>query len=286
MFLPINRNNRTPQHISLHQALHTISAPLNHPHPTPSTPHQSFSLPGNICNTILHAAKNKGAGINADSIDLFKELIKQPIPSIKPDLHYIFDLIYQNKLPHPIKRYFTDVYLFCLHKDPTDTTKLCPLGIPTAIRCLIASRVAHTLRDKFASHLLPYNYAVGIPNGSDFIVKAMQLSIEKFIQTPQQTNICQHIKDKNTSLLQRIIYTAPPSHGQPHPSHLNLCNNRRILHPPTSHRQIRPAHPSRTHHRIPAPWPTCRLRLLRHYLLLLLHYERKREYIIPYHLHH
>ena len=42
--------------------------------------------------------------------------------------------------------------------------------------------------NKFASHLLPYNYAVGIPNGSDFGVKAMQLSIEKFIQTPQQTN--------------------------------------------------------------------------------------------------
>ncbi len=42
-------------------------------HPTPSTPHQSFSLPGDICNTILHAAKNKGAGINADSIDLFKD---------------------------------------------------------------------------------------------------------------------------------------------------------------------------------------------------------------------
>ena len=68
-----------------------------------------------------------------------------PNPSIKPDLHYIFDLIYQNKLPQPIKRYFTDVYLFCLHKDPTDTTKLRPLGIPTAIRRLIASHVAHTL---------------------------------------------------------------------------------------------------------------------------------------------
>ncbi len=51
------------------------------------------------------------AGINADSIDLFKALVKQPIPSIKPDLHYIFNLIYQNKLPQPIKRYFTDVYL-------------------------------------------------------------------------------------------------------------------------------------------------------------------------------
>jgi len=94
----------------------------------------------------------------------------------------------KNKLPQSIKCYFTDVYLFCLHKDPTDTTKLRPLGIPTAIHRLIASHVTHTLRDKFASHLLPYNYAVGIPNGSNFVVKAMQLSIEKFIQTPQQTN--------------------------------------------------------------------------------------------------
>jgi hypothetical protein len=136
----------------------------------------------------IHAAKNKGAGINADSINLSEALVKQPIPSIKPDLHNIFDLIYQNKLPQPIKRYFTDVYLFCLHKDPTDTTELRPLGIPTAIRRLIASHVAHTLRDKFASHLLPYNYAVGIPNGSNFVIKAMQLSIEKFIQTPQRTN--------------------------------------------------------------------------------------------------
>jgi hypothetical protein len=178
-----------PHNISHVNKLYTQPVPpRNHPCPTPSTPHQSFSLPGDICNTILHAAKNKGAGINADSIDLFKALVKQPIPSIKPDLHYIFDLIYQNKLPQPIKRYFTDVYLFCLHKDPTDTTKLRPLGIPTAIRRLIASHVAHTLRDKFASHLLPYNYAVGIPNGSDFVVKAMQLSIEKFIQTPQRTN--------------------------------------------------------------------------------------------------
>jgi len=122
-------------------------------------------------------SQNKGAGINTDSIDLFKELIKQPIPSIKPDLHYIFDLIYQNKLPQSIKRYFTDVYLFCLHKDPTDTTKLCPLGIPTTIRRLTASHAAHALKEKFASHLLPYNYAVGIPNGSNFVVKAMQLSI-------------------------------------------------------------------------------------------------------------
>ncbi len=82
-----------PHNISHVNKLYTQPVPpCNHPRPTPSTPHQSFSLPGDICNTILHAAKNKGAGINADSIDLFKALIKQPIPSIKLDLHYIFDL--------------------------------------------------------------------------------------------------------------------------------------------------------------------------------------------------
>jgi hypothetical protein len=93
-----------------------------------------------------------------------------------------------DKLPQCIKRYFTDVYLFCLHKDPNDTTKPRPLGIPAAIRRLIASHVARTLRDMFSSHFLPYNYAVGVPNGSDFVVKAMQLSIKKIIDLPQRTN--------------------------------------------------------------------------------------------------
>jgi len=177
-----------PHNISYVNKLYTQPVtPCNHPRPTPSSPHQSFSLPGDICNTILHAAKNKGAGINADSIDLSKALVKQPIPSIKPDLHYIFDLIYQNKLPQPIKRYFTDVYLFCLHKDPTDTTKLPPLGIPTAIRHLIVSHITHTLRDKFASHLLPYNYVVGIPNGSDFVVKG-NATLDRKIHPNTPTN--------------------------------------------------------------------------------------------------
>jgi hypothetical protein len=178
-----------PHNISHINKLYTQPVPpRNHQHPTTSTPSQPFSLPGDICKTILHAAKNKGAGINADTIDLFTTLVKSSIPTVKPDLHFIFNLIYQNKLPQCIKRYFTDVYLFCLHKDPKDTTKLCPLSIPTAIRRLIASHVACTLRDKLSSHLLPFNYAVGVPSGSDFMVKAMQLSIKKNIDYPQRTN--------------------------------------------------------------------------------------------------
>jgi len=162
--------------------------PQSHQHPTTSTSSQPFSLPGDICKTILHVTKNKEAGINADTINLFTILVKFSIPTVKPDLHFIFNLIYQNKLPQCTKRYFTDVYLFCLHKDPKYTTKLRPLSIPTAIRRLIASHVARALHDKFSSHLLPFNYAVGVPNRSDFVVKAMQLSIKKTIDYPQHTN--------------------------------------------------------------------------------------------------
>ncbi len=87
--------------------------------------------------------------------------------------------MYQNSLPPPIKRYFTDVYLFCLHKDPLDKSKLRPLGIPTTIRRLIASHVAHTSREKFAHHMLPFNYAIGTPNGTNLAINTIQLQVEK-----------------------------------------------------------------------------------------------------------
>ena len=176
-----------PQNILHVEKLYTQPVPpLGHPPPSSCTPHQSYCLPGDICDTIRHAAKNKGAGINADSIDIFTSLLKRPHPSTEDDIRFVFNLIYQNNLPESVKYYFTDVFLFCLHKDPNDHTKLRPLGIPTAIRRLIGTHVARTLRDKFATHLLPFNFAVGVPDGSDFVVKAMQLAIEKYIDCPQQ----------------------------------------------------------------------------------------------------
>ena len=187
MFLPIYCNNRLPQHFTRQQTLHTTS-----PSSKPSTPH-TIRIISAILPLRRHlqnnppVAKNIGAGINANMFDLFTTLVKSSISTVKPDIHFIFDLIYQNKLPQCIKRYFTDVYIFCLHKDPKYTTKLSTL-IPTAIPRLIASHVTRTLCDKFSSHLLTFNYAVGVPNGSNFVVKAMQLSIEKFINYPQHSN--------------------------------------------------------------------------------------------------
>ena len=124
-------------------------------------------------------------GVNADSIDLVSSLLNCSIPIVTNDLQFVFGLIYKNILPDNIKRYFTDVYLFCLHKDQLDPTKLRPLGTPTAIQCIITSHIACTLCQKFADHLLPYNYDVGIPDGSDFVVKVMQLAMKKCIDNPQ-----------------------------------------------------------------------------------------------------
>ena len=154
----------------------------------PPTNTNELHLPGNICDTIRKAHRNKGTGVFSDSIDAFIHLVKQDIPSTNANIQAMFNLIYQGKIPNAARHFFTDTYLFCLHKDENDSTKLRPIGIPTAIRRIIASHIAQQWKDKFALYLLPYNFAVGVPNGMDFIIKTMQMSIERFIDQPQQNN--------------------------------------------------------------------------------------------------
>ena len=113
--------------------------PVTNPgHPPCTPPSQPFCLPGDICQTIRHITQNKATGLNADSTDSFIDLVFANTPQVNDDLQYIFNQIYINNIPQPIKHFFSDVYLFCLHKDPTDASKLRPLGIPTAMRRIIA----------------------------------------------------------------------------------------------------------------------------------------------------
>jgi hypothetical protein len=133
--------------IALVNKLNTRPVP-DQRHPPPPPPHQTYPLPGDICTTIRHANHHKGAGVNADSIDIFIDGVNANIPYVPTDLNFIFNQIYQNNLPPESN---------CLHEDPNDKTKLHPLGIPTAIRRLMASHVAHTFRKKIARHMLPFN---------------------------------------------------------------------------------------------------------------------------------
>ena len=139
-----------------------VSVKISETGPQPNI--QTLHLPGDICNTIKKTGKHKGTGLQSDSIDSFISLVKLNDNTINQHLQQMFNFIYQGNIPNRARHFFTDTYLFCLHKDTNDNTKLRPIGIPTAIRRIIASHIAKQWRDKFALHLLPYNYAVGVPN--------------------------------------------------------------------------------------------------------------------------
>ena len=120
------------------------------------------------------------------SVTAFIDLVSLNISEVNSDIRQLFDLVYNNIVPMTIQCYFRDSYLFCLYKDPEDLTKLRPIGIPSAMRRIITSHVAISTRQRFARRILPYNYAVGVDGGMDFIIKSMQLSTGKNIQIPQQ----------------------------------------------------------------------------------------------------
>jgi hypothetical protein len=168
--------------------LYPKPAPGNNHPPIYTTNNQKLHLPGDICSTISHIGRNKGTGLHCDSIDAFINLVKLRDAETNTNIQQLFNLVYQGNIPTDAKDFFTDTYLFCLHKDPNDTRKLRPIGIPTAIRRIIARHIAQQWKEKFALHLLPFNFAVGVPNGMDFIVKSMQLSIDRFIKTKQSLN--------------------------------------------------------------------------------------------------
>jgi hypothetical protein len=66
---------------------------------------------------------------------------------------------------------------------------------------------------------LPYNYAVGVPDGSDFVLKAMKLAIEKYIDHPQQFGcLPTYAAINSTVLLVEISKTSLqiPSHNSSH----------------------------------------------------------------------
>ena len=152
----------------------------------PPTPELQRHIPGDVIHTIRRARKGTGNGVNCDSIDCFIDLVSLNIAEVNNDIRRLCNLVYLNQIPPEVACFFTDTYLFCLYKDPDDPTNLRPIGIPSALRRLIASHIDHYYRHRFARHLLPYNFAIGIQGGMDFIIKTMQLSIEKFIANPQQ----------------------------------------------------------------------------------------------------
>jgi hypothetical protein len=76
--------------INIVNKLYTQPVPTQN-HPPPPPPTQIYALPGDICTTILHASRHKRAGVNADSIDLFIDLVQANINSTSTNLNFIFN---------------------------------------------------------------------------------------------------------------------------------------------------------------------------------------------------
>ena len=142
-------------------------------------------MPGDIIKTIVSLPRGKANGLFMDSQDIFIRLAKQNNASNNKAIRHLFQHIFNGNVHPCMEPYFNNTYLFCLHKDENDPDKIRPIGIPTALRRIITSHTARMYRRKFARHLMPFNFAIGIENGMDFVVKASQLAIEKYITLPQ-----------------------------------------------------------------------------------------------------
>ncbi|KAL7529534.1 hypothetical protein ACHAWF_006430, partial [Thalassiosira exigua] len=148
--------------------------PLGH-EPRERLHSQEYRLPGDICKTILSAPRTTAAGVHADTIDAFANLLEWEGAEVRPLVQTLCDLVYRGIIPDEVKKFFSDTYLFCLYKEPGNHDKLRPIGVPTALRRIVASHIVKHGRERFARDLLPYNFAIGVKGGMNFIIKATQL---------------------------------------------------------------------------------------------------------------
>ena len=54
------------------------------------------------------------------------------------------------------------------------------------MRRILANHVASSFRLRFARHLLPINFAIGVDAGMDFVTKSARLSVEQYITLEQR----------------------------------------------------------------------------------------------------
>ncbi|KAL7545463.1 hypothetical protein ACHAWF_008810 [Thalassiosira exigua] len=151
----------------------------------------SSSDTADICDPIRRNPRATASGVNCNTLHAFVDLVKLEDEALNDNIRQLFDLTYKGQVPQGVRRFFFDGYLFCLYKDPHDKTKLQSLGVPSTIRQLIASHVCRHGKARFALDLLPYNFAIGVPGGMNFLTKAMQLTVEQeYIQGPQDRGEC------------------------------------------------------------------------------------------------
>ena len=138
-----------------------------------------------MCDTIRRSPRAKGADHLCGMLDIFCDLVSMDIAKVNKDVQCLRNLVFKNIMPDKVKCYFCDGHLFLAYKDPEDLTKMRPICISLALCHHVATHVANRWQPCFAARLLSINYAIYINGGMDFVIKLMQLTVEKYIQAPQ-----------------------------------------------------------------------------------------------------
>jgi hypothetical protein len=142
--------------------------------------------------TLRASKKGKACGPFGDCADIWRDLgtsydSENNTYPFLPTLTKFIDIVLSGELPETIKTPFRSLYFFALHKDPNKPEKLRPIGVPGALRRIVASHVARTYSNKFAKHLLPYNFAVGVEGGMDFIIHSTIVQIDRHVRRAPQS---------------------------------------------------------------------------------------------------
>ena len=145
----------------------------------------------NICTEdfvkiITRIPKGKAAGPFGDITDIFrsiathKDILNNTFPYAKT-IHNFFNIIQNGDVPPKIKPYFTSSFVFGLHKDPNDLSKLRPVAVGGGWRRALTSTIVRLNNQIFTKHLMPYNFAIGVKGGTNFIYHTVTYEIEKYI---------------------------------------------------------------------------------------------------------
>jgi hypothetical protein len=150
--------------------------------------------PKTIVSTLSHLHRGKATGVHCDSLDIYIKTARRIDLSNPTGLQQathlasFFEHIVNGHVPEQFKHFIRQTYLVALEKDPDDKTKLRPLGVPSAIRRISAILILKQFNAAFAQHILPFNFAIGIGGGCDFIIKTLQLAVDKYIVSNESAN--------------------------------------------------------------------------------------------------
>ena len=153
---------------------------------TAKSPHaKSVTSEFEIHNTLRSLPKGAGSGPGTDSIDFLRAAMTQEVGSSIPGLQLLsltFDILLHGNLPKSVRPFFADNYSMILHKDLTNLDKLRPIGMGGALRRIFCAHVVRQNTGNFATALAPFNYAIGVPGGMDFVIHTALLQFQKYAE--------------------------------------------------------------------------------------------------------